>query len=1503
MQTRPAERSAGAAALEQDELIKAIYWGDVRPHEGIKLWRRSMRPPRKERPQRASTSEADGELDPNSPDFAIGGSANQTVSQEEVILNRATDALLEAYRRLTRPDKVGKKWSSERWAAFAQVLAKLRMLASTAGWNLPHPAKLLSKDPKAMAETGMEDAGMAGQAIDVAEGLVDARVLRIAVRLSSETDKDRKGKGARSVLDESWISPEVQTLARIVLTHVRSTGTALERLSDQTELREQVLVVLEEAYGALAAALTSLRNRVGKEAHKMLAKSQDPLWSAAKAAVSLGHASPSAAQAGGPGWAAMRAKAEAEARKKPLEVLHDMQSVNPLGLGNKQRPTSECVNGDTFTPLHQATLLASISSLAEISLIPPGGAKTETETRVQRLLDAIIHSPDGTETWNTEEDLGNEDDQAQLEEWRMEFTSSQLRAMRRSVEKIEPKVHGAQALLRDTLNGYACLAEALGISYSSEKKLRASPPELTRHHALIDLVGKLQGVWRDAGALLTTDRQADLVAMEKVRTRHQKLVQRAYRAGGHEVAAIVLSRLALVDEMLLPASERRLTGEIPWAAKRPYQLCQAVVSGIRKAGEIPSRRRRRWLRCPHESLRVVLAGEVWRQLMQRYLSIDSAFESINACSDMPLTLREFRVAACFMEISLNERLAGLVYEVTSDFTPGSHEATIYGLQRLMQKHGPRGCGTWAHIADAAAVQVRMDAEATAAAERDAAASATADKGGRPRRQSFTSLNAAGATPAVAVSPKDKDKSKAVPMVCPRCLRGELPNFPYVSVGELNRQFGVGGVSMDSSGSKKSSKEGSPQSSKNGSTSSANSASSGGFESSSDESEVPEPDLGPQAGLELAEDHILAWATSVLADNVILCKDERGAYFRWLARIVLYDTNDEFEDKEQAKADPRGGSSQGRRPGSKAGGSVAAPAAPAAAPGRRMSFASALSAAIPRFTEEQAQERPGTDGGRKPSQAEPAAGAVQAGHPPVSQDVGDVAAQAMSVKKANQAAARRRADEKEQVAEAERDAALILPDSHLAVMRVDLGVTASSEIEGEGRIAGLDEKDRLRKLGKELCQMFYSNVEHQKARRAEREVKMIKELRSLGTAEPELRMLERGFQAVAEAPPNAVGAVLVGGAAQAAQRILIPHPGARKLVERGVEQDDAEELSRALEIIRKKNSNGPSSGVVPAAAAEVQRVAQEMKESSSTHASHCYGRAGYEDEAKKSRVAVALRLLEHDLFAAPEPGGTAAEEDSIERVVPLLLTKQTAQRLLKQARWEEELAAQSDQLVDNKEGATVERRKARIQHKATRETPDSTDSESDGARSDQADSGVSNRPKRGSEQKLPTGLQRGPGPPSSPSSRSPTPSRSKPRTPVLQAAETTGAEPTSAVAAQQVVLEAHTNLNDWHPSILRLFNNVDRHGESVRFTTRGAGFQNRGGNRGYLSRSASDSAVSPLPSVQDHASPRRGGQLQYRQGRRVKKDLVLVEGWRAKMASTPDVMTYGHSPIPRVERES
>ncbi|CAE7863802.1 unnamed protein product [Symbiodinium microadriaticum] len=69
---------------------------------------------------------------------------------------------------------------------------------------------------------------------------------------------------------------------------------------------------------------------------------------------------------------------------------------------------------------------------------------------------------------------------------------------------------------------------------------------------------------------------------------------------------------------------------------------------------------------------------------------------------------------------------------------------------------------------------------------------------------------------------------------------------------------------------------------------------------------------PEAARELGEDIVLSWATGVLTEGVVLCKDERGDYFRWLARIVLYDMLDEDVLQERAKSR---GSSRGQDGGS------------------------------------------------------------------------------------------------------------------------------------------------------------------------------------------------------------------------------------------------------------------------------------------------------------------------------------------------------------------------------------------------------------------------------------------------------------------------------------------------------------------------------------------------------------------------------------------------------------
>lgn len=91
---------------EEKELVKLVYFGEVRSHEGIRLWRRAQERRRSPRPRSRERP------------LEQTGSAAATVGTglDESALSRVLDSLNEAYRRLTRPDQVGRAWTSERWA-------------------------------------------------------------------------------------------------------------------------------------------------------------------------------------------------------------------------------------------------------------------------------------------------------------------------------------------------------------------------------------------------------------------------------------------------------------------------------------------------------------------------------------------------------------------------------------------------------------------------------------------------------------------------------------------------------------------------------------------------------------------------------------------------------------------------------------------------------------------------------------------------------------------------------------------------------------------------------------------------------------------------------------------------------------------------------------------------------------------------------------------------------------------------------------------------------------------------------------------------------------------------------------------------------------------------------------------------------------------------------------------------------------------------------------------
>eukprot|EP00913_Durusdinium_trenchii_P033591 g31445.t1 len=232
--------------------------------------------------------------------------------------------------------KVGRTWSSERWGFLSQVLARLRTLANLAKWKLAPPAELLSLDPKALAETGVEDPSLAGQAIDTAEALVDARVLRVAVKLVEMQTKKSKAICPRRVSAIAWVSAEAISLAGMVLTHLRSLGLSLERRDRDLETMEQARRARFVGRG-LALRLSSLNWL------DFSYSLQDPLHAAASAASSLGVTAPTA----GTGWASVKEKFAVHIRSEEEK---------------------KALKSDSFARLHQATLLSTISSFAQLGI-------------------------------------------------------------------------------------------------------------------------------------------------------------------------------------------------------------------------------------------------------------------------------------------------------------------------------------------------------------------------------------------------------------------------------------------------------------------------------------------------------------------------------------------------------------------------------------------------------------------------------------------------------------------------------------------------------------------------------------------------------------------------------------------------------------------------------------------------------------------------------------------------------------------------------------------------------------------------------------------------------------------------------------------------------------------------------------------------------------------------------------------------------------------------------
>uniref|UniRef100_A0A7S1RJ12 Uncharacterized protein n=1 Tax=Alexandrium catenella TaxID=2925 RepID=A0A7S1RJ12_ALECA len=157
-------------------------------------------------------------------------------------------------------------------------------------------------------------------------------------------------------------------------------------------------------------------------------------------------------------------------------------------------------------------------------------------------------------------------------------------------------------------------------------------------------------------------------------------------------------------------------------------------------------------------------------------------------------------------------------------------------------------------------------------------------------------------------------------------------------------------------------------------------------------------------------------------------------------------------------------------------------------------------------------------------------------------------------------------------------------------------------------------------------------------------------------------------------------LLVGGAARAAQSIVVPNP-ALKL------RQTQEGAAIASSLGGQRQGDECSNRATATAAAG--RCAQAVIDASALHASHAYTRvcSGYMDEGQRYHVAAALRLLEHELFLPSEGGhaqagdggsaGAGAEDENQEKtsaVAPMLLPRDTARKLILQWKREEAKAA-------------------------------------------------------------------------------------------------------------------------------------------------------------------------------------------------------------------------------------
>ncbi|CAJ1350813.1 unnamed protein product, partial [Effrenium voratum] len=113
--------------------------------------------------------------------------------------------------------------------------------------------------------------------------------------------------------------------------------------------------------------------------------------------------------------------------------------------------------------------------------------------------------------------------------------------------------------------------------------------------------------------------------------------------------------------------------------------------------------------------------------------------------------------------------------------------------------------------------------------------------------------------------------------------------------------------------------------------------------------------------------------------------------------------------------------------------------------------------------------------------------------------------------------KKRADEVQQMREAERDWSIPIPDLYLARMRVDLGVRSSKDQDTSSLrsiVVGEEAKARRRSIAHNLLAEYGRGAEMQKQSRSEREAEMLQRLQPL-VPEAELQGFRKEFAILAQ----------------------------------------------------------------------------------------------------------------------------------------------------------------------------------------------------------------------------------------------------------------------------------------------------------------------------------------------------------------------------------------------------